>query len=99
MDWGGVARPPIPAQLRGAPRLRRGVPSHECLTAVALTALALTTHAQAPTPLAAAVGGNMNHVPSSVVFVIIVILTAVGNTGIRVVTSLHRSSLWEISKR
>jgi ABC-type nitrate/sulfonate/bicarbonate transport system substrate-binding protein len=37
-----------------------------CLTAVALTALALTARAQAPTPLAAAVGGNMNHVPSFV---------------------------------
>jgi len=37
-----------------------------CLTAVALAALALTARAQAPTPLAAAVGGNMNHVPSFV---------------------------------
>jgi ABC-type nitrate/sulfonate/bicarbonate transport system substrate-binding protein len=33
---------------------------------VALAALALTARAQAPTPLAAAVGGNMNHVPSFV---------------------------------
>ena len=37
-----------------------------CLTAVALAALTLTARAQAPTPLAAAVGGNMNHVPSFV---------------------------------
>jgi sulfonate transport system substrate-binding protein len=37
-----------------------------CLTVVALAALALTARAQAPTPLAAAVGGNMNHVPSFV---------------------------------
>jgi sulfonate transport system substrate-binding protein len=37
-----------------------------CLTVAALTALALTARAQAPTPLAAAVGGNMNHVPSFV---------------------------------
>jgi ABC-type nitrate/sulfonate/bicarbonate transport system substrate-binding protein len=37
-----------------------------CLTLVALAALALTAPAQAPTPLAAAVGGNMNHVPSFV---------------------------------
>jgi ABC-type nitrate/sulfonate/bicarbonate transport system substrate-binding protein len=37
-----------------------------CLTAVALAALALTARAQAPTPLGAAVGGNMNHVPSFV---------------------------------
>ncbi len=42
-----------------------------CLIAVALlglalSALALTARAQSPTPLAAAVGGNMNHVPSFV---------------------------------
>ena len=37
-----------------------------CLTLIALVALALTARAQAPTPLAAAVGGNMNHVPSFV---------------------------------
>ena len=42
-----------------------------CLIAVALlglalSALVLTARAQSPTPLAAAVGGNMNHVPSFV---------------------------------
>ena len=37
-----------------------------CLTLIALAALAVTARAQTPTPLAAAVGGNMNHVPSFV---------------------------------
>jgi sulfonate transport system substrate-binding protein len=36
------------------------------LTLAALAALALTAGAQSPIPLAAAVGGNMNHVPSFV---------------------------------
>jgi ABC-type nitrate/sulfonate/bicarbonate transport system substrate-binding protein len=37
-----------------------------CLTLAALAALTLTARAQSPVPLAAAVGGNMNHVPSFV---------------------------------
>jgi ABC-type nitrate/sulfonate/bicarbonate transport system substrate-binding protein len=37
-----------------------------CLLALVLAALAVTATAQSPTPLAAAVGGNMNHVPSFV---------------------------------
>src|SRR6266850_3191513 len=36
------------------------------LTLAALAALTLTARAQSPVPLAAAVGGNMNHVPSFV---------------------------------
>jgi ABC-type nitrate/sulfonate/bicarbonate transport system substrate-binding protein len=37
-----------------------------CLTLAAIAALTLTARAQSPVPLAAAVGGNMNHVPSFV---------------------------------
>jgi ABC-type nitrate/sulfonate/bicarbonate transport system substrate-binding protein len=37
-----------------------------CLLAVSVLALAVAVRAQSPTPLAAAVGGNMNHVPSFV---------------------------------
>jgi ABC-type nitrate/sulfonate/bicarbonate transport system substrate-binding protein len=37
-----------------------------CLVVLVLAGLALTARAQSPTPLSAAVGGNMNHVPSFV---------------------------------